>query len=102
MYPLTKEGGVPQKDREALTDAQAERLIDTVRDLSPHVFVMIRLYIGLRREEILVLKWDCVFLDTETPYLPVRRAWHTESNRPVIMTELKTKAASRAPKFSKR
>ena len=32
---------------------------------------------------------------TETPYLLVRRAWHTESNRPIIMTELKTKAARR-------
>ena len=56
---------------------------------------MIGLYAGLRREEILALKWDCVFLDTETPYLLVRRAWHTERNRPVIMTELKTKAAKR-------
>ena len=56
---------------------------------------MIGLYAGLRREEILALKWDCVFLDTDTPYLLVRRAWHTESNRPIIMTELKTKAARR-------
>ena len=67
----------------------------TIRDLPPYVFVMIGLYAGLRREEILALKWDCVFLDTETPYLLVRRAWHTESNRPIIMTELKTKAARR-------
>ena len=29
------------------------------------------------------------------PYLTVRRAWHTEHNRPVILTELKTKAAER-------
>ena len=32
---------------------------------------------------------------TDTPYLTVRRAWHTESNRPVILDELKTKAAER-------
>ena len=31
----------------------------------------------------------------DTPYLTVRRAWHTESNRPVILDELKTKAAER-------
>ncbi len=49
----------------------------------------------LRREEILALQWDCVVLDTDAPYIMVRRAWHTESNRPVIMTELKTKAACR-------
>ena len=30
-----------------------------------------------------------------TPYLTVRRAWHTEHNRPVISDELKTKAAER-------
>ena len=94
-YLSSKGGGVPQKDREALTDEQARRLIETVRGLPPYVFVMIGLYAGLRREEILALKWDCVFLDTETPYLLVRRAWHTENNRPVIMTELKTKAAKR-------
>lgn len=35
------------------------------------------------------------YLDTEAPYLTVRRAWHTEHNRPVILTELKTKAAER-------
>lgn len=56
---------------------------------------MIGLYAGLRREEILGLKWDCVFLDKEAPYLSVRRAWHSEHNRPVVTTELKTKAARR-------
>ena len=38
------------------------------------------------------LQWDSVYLDTDAPYLTVRRAWHTEHNRPVILTELKTKA----------
>ena len=90
-----KGGGVPQRDRESLTDEQVEKLLDAIRGLPPYVFVMLGLYAGLRREEILALKWDCVFLDTETPYLLVRRAWHTESNRPVILTELKTKAAKR-------
>ena len=78
-----------------MTDEQAEHLINAVQGLPPYVFVMIGLYAGLRREEILALKWDCVNLDPETPYLMVRRAWHTEHNRPIIMTELKTKAAKR-------
>ena len=90
-----KGGGVPQKDREALTDEQVALLLDTIRGLPPYVFVMLGLYAGLRREEILALKWECVVLDTDAPYLKVRRAWHTESNRPVIMTELKTPAAKR-------
>ena len=95
VYLTTKGGGVPQEDRQALTDEQAERLLDAIRDLPPYVFVMIGLYAGLRREEILALQWDSVYLDTVTPYLTVRRAWRTEHNRPVVSTVLKTPAAKR-------
>ena len=94
-FLTAKGGGIPQQDRESLTDEQVEQLLDAIKGLPPYVFVMIGLYAGLRREEILALKWDCVVLDSDTPYLLVRRAWHTENNRPVIMTELKTKAAKR-------
>jgi integrase len=41
------------------------------------------------------LQWDSVFTDVEAPYLTVRRAWHTENNRPVILDELKTNASRR-------
>ena len=63
---------------------------------------MIGLYSGLRREEILALQWDCVFLDVPTPYLSVRRAWRTEHNRPVVSTVLKTQAAKRDVPIPKR
>ena len=92
---LNAKGGIPKKEKEALTDAQATQLLETIKDLPPYVFVMIGLYAGLRREEILALKWDCVHLDGATPYLSVRRAWHSEKNRPVITTDLKTPAAKR-------
>ncbi len=95
VYLSAKGGGVPQSDKAALTDEQVERLLDAVRGLPPYVFVMLGLYAGLRREEILGLQWDSVNLDAEAPYLTVRRAWHTEHNRPVILTELKTRAAER-------
>ena len=95
IYLTAKGGGVPQKDKAALTDEQVERLLNAIYGLPPYVFVMIGLYAGLRREEILALKWDSVYLDNAAPYLTVRRAWHTEHNRPVILTELKTKAAER-------
>ena len=62
-------GGKPAKRREALTDEQTAILLDSIRELPPYVFVMIGLYAGLRREEILGLKWDCVFLDEKTPYI---------------------------------
>ena len=92
---LPSKGGKEQKPRVPLTDDQVERLITAIKGLPPYVFVMIGLYAGLRREEILALKWDCVILDTGAPYIAVRRAWHTEHNRPVISEELKTKSARR-------
>lgn len=88
-------GGVPQNERTPLTDEQVEKLLAAIKGLPPYLFVMLGLYAGLRREEILGLKWDSVYLNIEAPYLTVRRAWHTENNRPVILTELKTKAAKR-------
>lgn len=92
---ISSKGGKPAKGKDALTDEQTEILLDTVRGLPPYVFIMIGLYAGLRREEILGLQWDCVFLDAATPYISVRRAWRSENNRPVVSTVLKTKAAKR-------
>ncbi len=92
---LNARGGKPKKKKPALTDDQVKVLLDTVRDLPPYVFVMLGLYAGLRREEILALEWDCVHLDEPQPYISVRRAWRPEKNRPVISTVLKTEAARR-------
>lgn len=92
---LSAKGGKPGKKINTLTDEQVKLLLDTVRGLPPYTFIMIALYSGLRREEILGLQWDCVFLDAPTPYISVRRAWRSEHNRPVISTTLKTKAARR-------
>ena len=92
---ISAKGGKASKKKDALTDQQVAVLLDTVKELPPYLFIMIGLYSGLRREEILALQWDSVYLDTDTPYLTVRRAWHTEHNRPVISDELKTKAAER-------
>ena len=65
---LSAKGGTPKQEKKALTDEQVKILLDTIRGLPPYVFVMIGLYAGLRREEILGLQWDCVFLDEKTPY----------------------------------
>ena len=92
---ISAKGGTQSKGKEALTDEQSKILLDTIQGLPPYLFVMIGLYSGLRREEILGLQWDCVFLDATTPYIAVRRAWRTEHNRPVISTTLKTPAAKR-------
>ena len=92
---LNAKGGIAEKQREALSDEQAKLLLETIRGLPPYLFVMIVLYAGLRREEILGLQWDYVFLDRAVPYISVRRAWHSDHNRPIVTTDLKTKAAKR-------
>ena len=92
---ISAKGGLPTKEKTALTDEQVEMLLSAIKGLPPYVFVMLGLYCGLRREEILGLKWDCVHLEGEAPYLSVRRAWHSEHNRPVVLDQLKTKAAKR-------
>lgn len=92
---VSGKGGKQQEDREPLTDDQVEKLLSAIKGLPPYVFVMLGLYAGLRREESLALQWDSVYLDCSTPYITVRRAWHPEHNRPVILPELKTSAAHR-------
>lgn len=92
---ISGRGGKPKVEREPLTDEQVEIFLNAIRDLPPYTFAMIGLYAGLRREEILALQWDCVFLDAATPYISVRRAWRSIHNRPEVTTVLKTPAAKR-------
>lgn len=92
---LSSRGGKPKKDLPALTDDQVDLLIATVRGLRVETFVMLGLYAGLRREEILALQWDCVHLDAANPYLEIKRTWRTEANRPQISESTKTKAGKR-------
>lgn len=92
---ISAKGGKSSKEKPALTNDQVQRLLKATKGLPPYLFVMIGLYTGLRREEILALQWDCVHLSAKAPYLSVKRAWHSEHNRPVISTDLKTDAAKR-------
>ena len=92
---INPRGGKSKKEKVALTDKQIATLLDTIKALPPHLFVMLGLYAGLRREEILGLQWDCVHIDEEIPYISVRRAWRSVKNRPEVTTLLKTPAARR-------
>ena len=92
---LSAKKGLPPKERGVLTDEQVTALLDAVRGLRPYVFIMLALYAGLRREEILALQWDCVHLDAPAPYISVRRAWRMEGNKLVVNNILKTPAAKR-------
>lgn len=91
---LSSKGGTPAKEKVPLTSEQSEILLDAVRGLPPYPFIMIGLYAGMRREEILGLMWKNVHLD-KTPYIAVRTAWRTEHNRPVVTEILKTESSRR-------
>lgn len=94
---INPRGGKAKKEKVALSDKQVAILLDTIKNLPPYLFVMLGLYAGLRREEILGLQWDCVHIDEddEVPYISVRRAWRSVNNRPEVSTLLKTPAARR-------
>ena len=92
---LNPKGGKKAKEKEALTKEQVNILLDAVKNTPAYPFIMVCLYAGLRREEALALKWDCVSLYGDAPFISVRRAWHIEHNRPVVSEELKTPAAKR-------
>lgn len=90
-----KAGGYKHKEKVPLTNKQAQMLIEAVKDTSAFPFIMIGLYAGLRREEILGLQWDCIFLD-KMPHISVRRSLTFINNcRPIVSEKLKSNAAKR-------
>jgi len=90
-----KAGGSASLEKWPLTAAQQQALIDATRGTAAYPFIMLGLFCGLRREEILGLQWECIHLDADPPYLSVRRALRWEQNQPIINETLKSKAASR-------
>lgn len=90
-----KAGGDKPKEKPALTDEQVKILLETVKGTPIKGFVMIGLYAGLRREEILGLQWDCVELEGKAPHIRVRRALRWKQNQPEVTEVLKSTAAHR-------
>lgn len=91
-----KSGGYKSKEKAALTAGQMQILLEAVHGTRAEAFVMLGLYTGMRREEILGLCWDCVHLDGKAPYIEVRRALRWEKCRPIISETLKSSAAKRS------
>jgi len=89
-----KAGGYESEEKNPLSDEQAKTLLEAVKGTSVYPFIMIGLYTGLRREEILGLRWDCVHLE-DVPYISVRQALTFNGCRPIISDKLKTKSARR-------
>ncbi len=98
---INAKGGVPKKEKEALTDAQAKLLLDTIRDLPPYVFVMIGLYSGLRREEILGLQ-NQLFFSTHSPRKKRGKTLISQGFQIMRLKPYDPKAVRRVPRFPKR
>ncbi len=91
-----KAGGPPPKEVDPLTPDQAAALLAAVKGTQTETFCRLCLHAGLRREEALALRWDCVHLDGPAPFLEVRRALRWPTNAaPEISDRLKSKAARR-------
>lgn len=87
--------GNEAKERTALTDDQVKTLLRATEGTRCHTFCMIAIYTGMRREEILGLRWESVQLNKAPYYIDVKQALHWEHNRPIVDDKLKTDAAYR-------
>lgn len=91
-----KAAGAKTREKVPLTRQQQKKLLEAVQGTKADIFVRLCLYAGLRREEALGLCWDCVHLDTDPPYISVRRSVGWEGkNQAQLFGELKSDAASR-------
>lgn len=89
-----KAGGKKAKEKRPLSDEQVQALIKAVADTAAEPFVLLGLYAGLRKEEILGLRWCNVHLDPPA-YIDVQERVVHVNNQPVHEAELKSAAARR-------
>ena len=90
---MLKPGGKKTQEKTALTPQECEKLIERVRNPRAKTFLLIALNMGMRRGEILALKWDEV--DFEKKLIHVRRNAVLIRGGTKLSDELKTKAGRR-------
>lgn len=92
-----KAGGEKTKIKTPLTKEQQNTLCEGVEGTRAELFVLLCLYAGLRREEVLGLLWGDVHLDVGAPYIDVRHTVTFDSvGRPTHSEALKSGAAYRS------
>lgn len=94
-FSRLKSGGKKAKEKTPLSDDQAAQLLEAVRGTAAEPFVALGLYAGLRKEEILGLRWCNVHLSGDAPYIAVRERVVHVNNQPVHEAELKSRSARR-------
>lgn len=87
--------GAKAKEKTALTREQCAQLEEAVRGTRAYIFVMLGLYAGLRREEILGLQWSDIDLQADPPRLTVNNALRLSGGRAEFPAPLKSRAAHR-------
>lgn len=90
---MLKPGGKKTEEKVALTPQECEKLIERVRNPRAKTFLLIALNTGMRRGEILALKWDDV--DFKKKIIHVRRNAVLLRGGTKLSDELKTKAGRR-------
>ena len=90
---MLKPGGKKTQEKAALTPQESEKLLTRVRNRRAKTFLMIALNTGLRRGEILGLRWTDV--DFEKKIIRVRRNAVLLRSGTTISDELKTSAGRR-------
>lgn len=84
--------GLPQVERKPPTDKQLE-LVSPNAESEMGLFAFFLLYTGLRRGELLALRWEDI--DRKNKLIHVRREVIYESNQPTIVDRAKTPAGVR-------
>lgn len=79
-----KAGGVETQEKVPLTPAQCDALEEATEGTRAHLFILLGLYAGLRREEICGLRWCDVDLAAKTPSLTVNNAVRFENNQGIF------------------
>jgi integrase len=88
-----KAGGKKTPEKVALTPQESRTLLERVENRRAKTFLLTALHTGMRRGEILALKWEDI--DFTAKVIHVRHNAVMGSNETTVSDELKTKAAKR-------
>jgi len=86
-------GGIPTKEKTALTPEQSQRLLDAIKGTRAYLFCLIALQTGMRRGEICGLMWSDI--DFQRSVIHVRHNAILKDGITTVSEDLKTASAAR-------